>query len=70
MHRLNLAARKKTERRAGLCFNHNHKKLSYPKRFTDNVKKKIKDDLFFYKTIGFGATVVSLFYFTEFFTGT
>ena len=48
MHRLNLAAKKKN-RRAGLRFSRIHKKLNYPKRFTDNIEKKIKDDLFFQK---------------------
>ena len=45
---------KTTERRAGLRFDRIHKKLNYPKRFTDNIEKKIKDDLFFIKTIGWG----------------
>ena len=43
---------KNTERRAGLRFDRIHEKLNYPKRFTDNIEKKIKDDLFFIKTIG------------------
>ena len=39
MHRLNLAGKKKTwERRAGLYFDRIHKKLNYPKRFTDNIE--------------------------------
>ena len=42
------------ERRTGLRFNSIHENLSYPKRFTDNTEKKIKDDLFFIKTIGLG----------------
>ena len=42
---------KNTERRAGLRFDRIHEKLNYPKRFTDNTEKKIKDDLFFIKTI-------------------
>jgi len=39
IYRLNLAAKKKknTERRAGLRFDRIHKKLNYPKRFTDNI---------------------------------
>ena len=45
---------KNTERRAGLRFDRIHEKLNYPKRFTDNIEKKIKDDLFFIKTIGWG----------------
>ena len=40
---------KNTERRAGLRFDRIHEKLNYPKRFTDNIEKKIKDDLFFIK---------------------
>ena len=54
IYRLNLAAKKNnknTERRAGLRFNRIHEKLYYPKRFTDNIEKKIKDFLFFIKTI-------------------
>ena len=43
-----------TERRAGLRFDRIHEKLNHPKRFTDNIEKKIKDDLFFIKTIGWG----------------
>ena len=39
---------KNTERRAGLRFDGIHEKLNYPKRFTDNIEKKINDDLFFY----------------------
>ena len=70
--RLNLAAKKKqnknTERRAGLRFDRIHEKLNYPKRFTDNIEKKIKDDLFFIKTIGLGPRRFHCF--TEFFTGT
>ena len=55
MYRLNLVAKKKnTERRAGLRFDRIHEKLNYPKRFTDNIEKKIKDDLFFIKTIDLG----------------
>ena len=42
------------ERRAGLRFDRIHEKLNYPKRFTDNIEKKIKDDLFFIETIGLG----------------
>ena len=38
MHRLNLAAKKNTERRAGLRSNWIHEKLNYPKRFTDNIE--------------------------------
>ena len=45
---------KNTERRVGLRFDHIHENLNYPKRFTDNVEEKIKDDLFFIKTIGLG----------------
>ena len=44
-NRLNLAAKKSnknTERRAGLRFDGIHEKLNYPKRFTDNIEKKIK----------------------------
>ena len=52
--RLNLAAKKNnnknTERRAGLRFDRIHEKLNYPKRFSDNIEKKIKYDLFFIKT--------------------
>ena len=40
------------ERRAGLRFDRIHEKLNYAKRFTDNIEKKIKDDLFFIETIG------------------
>ena len=60
--------KKNTERRAGLRFDRIHEKLNYPKRFTDNTEKKIKDDLFFIKTIGLGPRRVHCF--TEFFTGT
>ena len=67
IYRLNLAA-KNTERRAGLRFDRIHEKLNYPKRFTDNIEKKIKDDLFFIKTIGLGSRRFHCF--TEFFTGT
>ena len=56
------------ERRTGLRFNSIHENLSYPKRFTDNTEKKIKDDLFFIKTIGLGPRRFHCF--TEFFTGT
>ena len=45
---------KNTERRAGLLFDRILEKLNYPKRFTDNIEKKIKDDLFFIKTIDLG----------------
>ena len=45
---------KNTERRAGLCLDRIHETLNYPKRFTDNIEKKIKHDLFFIKTIGWG----------------
>ena len=45
---------KNMERRAGLRFDRIHEKLNYPKRFTDNIEKKITDDLFFIKTIGWG----------------
>ena len=41
MHRLDLATkkhRKKTGRRAGLCFDRIHEKLNYPKRLTDNIE--------------------------------
>ena len=69
---LNLAAKKKkiknTERIAGLRFDRIHEKLNYPKRFTDNIEKKIKDDLFFIKTIGWRPRRFHCF--TEFFTGT
>ena len=66
---LNLAAKKKnTERRADSSFDRIHEKLIYPKRFTDNVEKKIKDDLFFIKTIGLGQRRFHCF--TEFFTET
>ena len=56
IYRLNLAAKKNknTERRAGLRFDRIHEKLNYPKRFTENIEKKIKDDLFFIKTIHLG----------------
>ena len=57
IYRLNLAAQKNnkyTERGAGLRFDRIHEKLNYPKRFTDNIEKKIKDDLFFIKTIDLG----------------
>ena len=37
---------KNTERRAGLRFDRIHEKLNYPKRFTDNIEKKIKDDYY------------------------
>ena len=43
------------ERRAALRFDRIHKNLNYPKRFTDNIEKKIKDDLFFSETIGLGS---------------
>ena len=69
MHMLNLAAKKKIknkERRAGLRFDRIYEKLNYPKRFTDNTEKKIKDDLFFIKTIGLGPRFHC---FAEFFTG-
>ena len=42
------------ERRAGLCFDRIREKLNYPKRFSDNIEKKIKYDLFFIKTIDLG----------------
>ena len=42
------------ERRAGLRFDRIHEKLNYPKRFSDNIEKKIKYDLFFIKTIDLG----------------
>ena len=45
---------KNTERRTGLRFDRIHEKLNYPKRFTDNIEKKIKDDLFFIKTTRWG----------------
>ena len=45
---------KNTERRAGLRFDRIHEKVNYPKRFTDNIEKNIKDDLFFIKTIDLG----------------
>ena len=70
-NRLNLAAKKSnknTERRAGLPFDGIHEKLNYPKRFTDNIEKKIKDDLFFIKTIGLGPRRFHCF--VEFFTET
>ena len=56
------------ERRTGFRFDGIHENLSYPKRFTDNTEKKIKDDLFFIKTIGLGPRRFHCF--TEFFTGT
>ena len=59
---------KNSERRAGLHFDRIHEKLNYPKRFTDNIEKKIKYDLFFIKTIGLGPRRFHCF--TEFFTGT
>ena len=71
MHMLNLAAKKKIknkERRAGLRFDRIHEKLNYPKRFTDNIEKKIKEDSFFIKTTGLGLRRFHCF--TEFFTGT
>ena len=43
-----------TEGRTGLRFDRVHEKLNYPKRFTDNIEKKIKDDLFFIEAIGLG----------------
>ena len=50
IYRLNLAKKKiyikNTERRAGLRFDRIHEKLNYPKRFTDNIEKKIKDDYY------------------------
>ena len=49
------------ERRAGLTFDSIHEKLNYPRRFRDNMEKKIKYDLFFIKTIDLGRTV-SLFH--------
>ena len=58
---------KNTERRAGLRFDRIHEKLNYPKRFTDNIEKKIKDDLYFIKTMGLGPWRFHCF--TEFFTG-
>ena len=67
MHRLNLVA-KNTERRAGLRFIRIHEKLNYPKRFTDNIQWKIKDDLFFIKIIGLGPQRFHCF--TEVFMGT
>ena len=40
--------KKNRERRpAGLRFDRIHEKLNYPNRFTDNIEKKIRDDLFF-----------------------
>ena len=36
------------KRRAGSRFDRIQEKLNYPKRFTDNIEKKIKDDLFFF----------------------
>ena len=70
--RLNLAAKKNnnnknTERRAGSRFDCIHEKLNYPKRFTNNIEKKIKEDLFLIKTIGLGPWQFHCF--TEFFTG-
>ena len=59
---------KNTERRAGLRFDRIHEKLNYPKRFTDNIEKKIKEDSFFIKTIGLGPGRFHCF--TEFFTAT
>ena len=59
---------KNTERRAGLRFDRIHEKLNYPKRFSDNIEKKIKYDLFFIKTIGLGPWRFHCF--TVFFTGT
>ena len=56
------------ERRAGLRFDRIREKLNYPKRLTDNIKKKIKDDLFFIKTIDLGPRWFHCF--AEFFTGT
>ena len=38
VHRLNLAAKKNTEKRAGLRSNWIHETLNYPKRFTDNIE--------------------------------
>ena len=58
---------KNSERRAGLRFDRIHEKLNYPKRFTDNIEKKIKDDLYFIKTMGLGSWRFHCF--TEFFTG-
>ena len=56
------------EELAGLRFDRIHEKLNYPKRFTDNIEKKIKYDLFFIKTIGLGPWRFHCF--TVFFTGT
>ena len=69
--RINLAAKKwnkNTEKRAGLRFDRIHEKLNYPKRFSHNIEKKIKYDLFFIKTIGLGPWRFHCF--TVFFTGT
>ena len=59
---------KNMERRAGLRFDRIREKLNYAKRFSDNIEKKIKDDLFFIETIGLGPRRFHCF--TEFFTGT
>ena len=41
--------KKNMERRAGLRFDRIHKKLNYPKRFTDNMKRKLKMTYFLLK---------------------
>ena len=51
---------KNRERRVGLRFDRIHENLNYPKRFTDNIEKKIKDDCFFYQNNRLGAAAVSL----------
>ena len=38
MYKLNLAAKKNTERRAGLRSNWINERLNYPKRFPDNIE--------------------------------
>ena len=63
IYRLNLTAKKKKKKNGKKS--RIHKKLNHPKRFTDNVEKKIKDDLFFIKTIDLGRGGH-----TESFTGT
>ena len=56
------------QRRVGLHFDRIHEKFNCPKRFSDNIEKKIKHDLFFIKTIGL--RLWRFHCFTEFFTGT
>ena len=72
IYRLNLVAKKKIKtRKEDLVYTSTvstKSSIIYPKRFTDNIEKKIKGDLFFIKTIGLG--LLRFHCFTEFFTGT